>query len=875
MKIFVIVLLLFWIGLLPFWKAAHDLPYSSQSFVASQLQLPTAWNAVGGVFGQNQLATLWSWPNNTVYSLGASIGISFNWLIPLLGILPVLIIGFWGMYFFSGIFMASRDARLIAALFFLTNSYILLVIDGGQLLWGLAYGIIPWCLVTFYRYINQKRHVGWFLFCFILLSFADLRAIYLLGIILVIYLLIEILRKPQIGYLVFFIRVLLAGLLAVLCLVLLHAYWLLPLLMSQSSVLPSNLSISSEADFLSFISLSHAFVLQQPHWYLNIFGQLQPIRLEFIWIPLLIIPIFINKRWLNVQLLVILLVGVFLAKGNQPPLGSLYAHLLNYIPGFFLFRDSSKFFILIALVYAVSVGLLVQQLEDARGRFKKYSRLLVGVVVALVVLMVWPTFTGQMTGLLGFSKQVAGYQQLEQILKTDSSEGRVLWISSKPPLGYMDQSNVAINAVDLIGLRPFSTGIRGTYETLNFLREASYSGQLLQISGIKKLVYAFPDPNKKYKVDEQDYYDLFLQQLQGRDWVSPTDNSQVLNLQKPQPLFHIPQNYYLVVGSDALYGESTLSAQQNLVNNGLIFVEEEISPDLNTNLLKHPVLLYKKELLDVAMQLVDPKYFYFPSQILNSSPNQTGWWKRDTGDFLSFHDFLKQKYQIENTDFDLRGGWAVSEGQNSLTISKKGTPNDIVLIRLLESSRSGELSVEADNQSIKKLNTSQGKDQVQWRIVGSAEKDFSQLTLKTTGDIHLVNAIAIVPKAIFNQRLHQVESIPKFYTKLGENDANDSQAKVVFEKLNDDQYQLEVTNLSKPSLIVFNQRYDPKWTINGQPAIPVYSIFNGFFIDKNGTYLVEYSPHRYLFLGGMISTGSLLLLIGSVVYRYYADTRKN
>ncbi len=875
MKFFLFVLLLFWIGLLPFWKAAHDLPYSSASFVASQFQLPTAWNSTGGVFGQNQLATLWSWPNNIVYALGASLGISFDWLIPLIGILPILVTGFWGMYYFSGIFLTSRNARLIAALFFLTNSYILLVIDGGQLLWGLAYAIIPWCFTNFYRYIHQKQQIGWFLFSVIVLSFADLRAIYLLGIILGVYLITELLRQPEMGYRSFFTRIFIVVLLSVLSLIFLHAYWLLPLLLSKSSAIPSNLSISSEADFLSFISLGHALVLQQPHWYLNIFGLLQSIRLEFIWIPLLLIPLFLHKKWISVQLLVLLLVGVFLTKGNQPPFGSLYGYLLHYVPGFFLFRDSSKFFILIALVYAISSGLLVQQLEDMKGRFKNYSRLYIGVVVAIIILMVWPLYTGQMTGLLGFSNQVVEYKQIEQDLKNDASDGRVLWVSSKPPLGYMDQSNLAINAVDLVGIRPFGMGIKGTYETLNFLREASYSGQLLQVSGIKKLVYAFPDPNKKYKADEKAYYDLFLQQLQGRDWVSSTENSHVLNLLNPQPLFHIPQNYYLVIGSDILYGESTQSAQQNLGNNGLIFVEEEISQDLNKNLLKHPVLLYKKEPLDVAMQLVDSKYLYFPSQLLSSSPNQTGWWKRDTGDFLSFRDFLIQKYQIDNLDFDLGGGWAVSEGKNTLTIPERGTPDDIILIRLLESSRSGELTVEANKQTIKTLNTTWGRDQVQWRVVGSADKDFSQITIKTAGGINLVNAIAIVPKMVFNLALQQVEKIPKFYTMLGENNGNESQANVTFEKLNDDQYRIEVTNLSKPSLIVFNQRYDPKWMLNDQSAIPVYSMFNGFFIDKNGTYFVEYSPHRYLFLGGMISVGSLLILMGFVVYRYYANTKKN
>jgi hypothetical protein len=194
--IFLIILLIYWIGLLPYPKAANDLPYSSISFVASQLSWPTAWNSFGGVLGQNQLATLWSWPNNIMYALGAAIGVPFGWLISILGILPILVIGYWGIFYYSKRYLTSELGRSLAGLFYLTNTYIFLVIDGGQLLWALAYSLIPWCLFFFDRYIEQKKSIWLFVLPVILLSFTDFRALFLLGIILTLQMIIYFRQIP-------------------------------------------------------------------------------------------------------------------------------------------------------------------------------------------------------------------------------------------------------------------------------------------------------------------------------------------------------------------------------------------------------------------------------------------------------------------------------------------------------------------------------------------------------------------------------------------------------------------------------------------------------------------------------------------------------
>jgi hypothetical protein len=481
------------------------------------------------------------------------------------------------------------------------------------------------------------------------------------------------------------------------------------------------------------------------------------------------------------------------------------------------------------------------------------------------------------TPFLGFPKQNAEFYRLETELVADQANGRVIWIPGKPPLGFMDRANLAVNGTDLVSLRPFSTGVRGTYETLNFLREASYSGELLAVSGVKKIVYSPPNPNHIYKDDEKVYYDLFLKQLQGRKWIDTSlKNPTILNLPPSQPLFSIPENYYVVVGSDSIYADSTTSANLSLAKNGLIFIEEKSIGSIMSDLRKQKIILNKKTQLDLAMQMIKSSNLLYPAKLLKSSPDQTGWWSRYSADFLSFRDFLNQKYQIDSTDFDMEGGWAISEGENQLTLPFSGSPSDVILVRLLESSRGGELSILADGQLIKALDTNQAETNMRWQIVGRSSQDFSTITLVSRGDINIINAIAVVPyealESANQQILAQSDNILSEYSQ---DSRNINKAEVSYFKINDDQYRIEVSNITQPSLVVFNQQYDPKWTLDGRSSVPVYSIFNGFVVDKNGSYLVEYSPHWYMWWGGLISVISLLGGIAGVVYRYYVYKSKN
>ncbi len=74
-------------------------------------------------------------------------------------------------------------------------------------------------------------------------------------------------------------------------------------------------------------------------------------------------------------------------------------------------------------------------------------------------------------------------------------------------------------------------------------------------------------------------------------------------------------------------------------------------------------------------------------------------------------------------------------------------------------------------------------------------------------------------------------------------------------------------NSTKPYILTFAQSYDPLWRAyigNSEvKSIPVYSIINGFYIDKVGpnTITIEYAPQKWFEIGESISATSVTILV--------------
>src|SRR3990172_4072740 len=167
--------------------------------------------------------------------------------------------------------------------------------------------------------------------------------------------------------------------------------------------------------------------------------------------------------------------------------------------------------------------------------------------------------------------------------------------------------------------------------------------------------------------------------LSGASWADGSDSYgtagapiYVIKTKTSQDKFFVAENSWLVEGSDDIYSKLVSVPNFQLRDNALVFMDQK--PDMPFYIDPKAVqsfsgtILHDKSHLDYWASLVVPELFVHPAQGLGLSPDESGWWKREGADVISWRGFLQDKYGLDNSDFDFGGGWAVAEGERQLKV---------------------------------------------------------------------------------------------------------------------------------------------------------------------------------------------------------------
>lgn len=879
-------LLIYWQWWIPEIKVATDFPFVPQSFLKSLLNIPQTWmeRDVEGM-GEYTVFTLWSWPFNLVLGLLTNLGIPFTLLERVFWIMPIFFLSIAGIRKLGYELKLSYPAIFISSLFYLTNTYLLLLIDGGQLSIALAFAVFPlsfWLIVNSINKGIRDQLIA--AICITVLGVFDIRFVYVLFLLTLTYFFysaVFLKERNLLGWLK-------AGTVISSVFLLLNSYWLIVLL--KAPIENDFFSYLTKNSSQNFANLGHAILMLSPHWYRNIFGSITGLQWEFIGIPILALlaPILKPKnKWVGFWLIVAM-ASLFLIKGSLDPFAKIYPWLFDNVPGFSLFRDSTKFYFLTALSYSMLIGVSIDTILSIfrKSRFKFFILIL---ITGYLIVLTRPVWLGVMTGTFSVPRESKIYNEFQNRLMQDKSFSRVFWIPTKNPLGYWDISHPALEGTRLMQKRPFAVGTVGTYERLNFIREAKFMGEIFNVLGIGYVIYPPLDIKRdNIKLENTDYYANFLDQLNRLPWLSKIDGSQtpLFKVNKHQDRFFIASNLWWVIGSDDVYNESTRSAELNLADNALVFVEEKAG--LGKKLDEFPnakILLRNKDLKDLAASFINENDIFFPSRVLQDSPDETGWWKRETSDLVWWRDFLQSKYSIDNQDFDLGGGWAIAEGNKKLTVNIQKSSKGVLLVRAMQSSRGGSIKfyqnaqkigdigtkmIDPETTYIKLTGNKQIPDQIfdyqkanfRWFEVGNV--DFLQpLIIETNGEINVINAISVIDKNTWESYLNKATNLSETsrIVDYEEGEIADSGGTVSYYRKNPTKYMVSVHGITKPVILIFSQSYNPFWQINGASSIPAYSLLNGFYIDKDGTYEVIFMPQKWISLGLAIAGISLIIVV--------------
>ena len=136
---------------------------------------------------------------------------------------------------------------------------------------------------------------------------------------------------------------------------------------------------------------------------------------------------------------------------------------------------------------------------------------------------------------------------------------------------------------------------------------------------------------------------------------------------------------------------------------------------------------------------------------------------------------------------------------------------------------------------------------------------------------------------IYSVDNNQNQTIDKLFESGGQNTPANLTG---FKKIDPTKYEVNIRNASEPFIMTFAESYDPLWIAYASPdkelerdnnngisdsfrtnGIPMYSIVNGFYINKTGDYTltVEYQPQKWFVQAGIVSIISLIAFVGIVL----------
>lgn len=444
-----------------------DWPYFYEEFLSEFSFFPPAWSGyqANGIGGQHISYTIDSYLYSIVAMFVNILHIPWNivYKIFFFGFF-IVFSSFSSIYLFKSIFPKASDwQKVFAAIIFTANTYILMVIGGGQLGIALAYSVAPLVLAVFIKLINnifsEEGNFKFSIISGIVLAVQvmfDIRIAFIVMLAVGIYFLINsfvynLFRFPvkTIFYICITIFVLPAGIA-----LLLHASWILPILISHSTPFDDIVVSHSSPgafQFLSFAPLSESLSLLHPNWPENLFGKVYFMRPEFILIPVLayLSLLFAEKR--RILFFVLLgLLGAFLAKGVNEPLGEINMWLFTNVFGFTFFRDPTKFYVLIAISYAILIPFSIQQILE-RAVFKKnisfcVQYLLPAGIFLFLLFLIRPILFNQLKGTFQ-PKEVPGeYVELKNFLHKQPAFFRTLWVPRQQRFSYYSNMHPSVEA---------------------------------------------------------------------------------------------------------------------------------------------------------------------------------------------------------------------------------------------------------------------------------------------------------------------------------------------------------------------------------------------------------------------------------------------
>jgi hypothetical protein len=193
--------------------------------------------------------------------------------------------------------------------------------------------------------------------------------------------------------------------------------------------------------------------------------------------------------------------------------------------------------------------------------------------------------------------------------------------------------------------------------------------------------------------------------------------------------------------------------------------------------------------------------------------------------------------------------------------------------------------IDTSNISLEDLDNVEGsisgnngdKTQLKWIYLNNTYLEEGRYKIKIHSDSQVdLDSVIVYSTAYDHTKAGRGGQATKQYEALEDlfnpSDSNEPAFIEDYKKIDPTKYEVKIRNATRPYVISLAETYDPLWVAHFDPSldntsvdednnrfekrsIPLFSVVNGFYINKTGNYTltIEYEQQKWLFEGGIIS----------------------
>jgi len=433
-----------------------DWQYRPDESVREQVSSWMTWVPFNNIGSANVLMS--GFPlRGLAWGIITQLGFTYDIATKLTLFLPVVLGGFLVPFWVGRSFFKDNAIAFLVALFYGSTAYYL-TLQTGHLPIAIIYAFLPLVVWQLDKVLRTNELRDWLLLAlsFCVGIFYEVRIMYIVTCVLLLYMAIFIMSHAGTRIRDYVKNVGIIGLFVVVA----NLFWLIPTKLAAAQGIGEIAGRGLFGDGL--FTLQQSFAVMKWSWTGGAIDRTfaaQPVPPYLLVIPIIICVGLIVIKSYRKQLLFFLVltaIGVLLTKQSAEPFASLYGWLYNNFPGFVLFREASKFYIVVAFGYfgLLGYGLLAfKELTAGRNARTKQSYLYPAAIVGIVLVAavnLWPTTSMVLGNTFKNAQMPADYVTLKNFIKDQPDFFRTYWVPRESWWGFYDNTHPKVRAVDIL-----------------------------------------------------------------------------------------------------------------------------------------------------------------------------------------------------------------------------------------------------------------------------------------------------------------------------------------------------------------------------------------------------------------------------------------